>query len=249
MVAVKEKENVIYIKFSSRVWWALRKKFIQSMPSRVTENYLAGILNIAASTAKLTIIPPLKKMGLIDSEGKPTERAIRWRDDEQYPGVCAEIRKELYPQELLDTFSGQDAPRSSVENWFARTTGVGESASQKMASFYLLLTEANPAKQENTSNTAKAPKPPQATSQASRSRTAPAKTVTTEKSNGTAHEPLPKEQMQNIQPKPPQNGYSITPTLHIDVQIHIPPDASPQQIDSIFSSMAKHLYKGHSVNE
>ena len=61
MVAVKEKENVIYIKFSSRVWWALRKKFIQSMPSRVTENYLAGILNIAASTAKLTIIPPLKK--------------------------------------------------------------------------------------------------------------------------------------------------------------------------------------------
>jgi hypothetical protein len=249
MVVVKEKENVIYTKFSERIWWALRKKFSQTIPSRVTENYLAGILGIAANTAKLTIIPPLKKMGLIDSEGKPTERAIRWRDDEHYPDVCAEIRNALYPQELLDTFSGQDAPRGSVESWFARTTGVGESASQKMASFYLLLTEANPAKQENTSNTTKAPKSPNTTSQASRSRVASGKKDTTEKSNGNTHEPVQTKSTESIKPQPPQNGYSITPTLHIDIQIHIPPDATPQQIDSIFSSMAKHLYKGNGVNE
>lgn len=249
MVAVKEKESVIYIKFSERIWWALRKKFSQSMPSRVTENYLSGVLGIAANTAKLTLIPPLKKMGLIDGDGKPTELAVRWRDDEQYPDVCAEIRKKLYPQELLDTFSGQDAPRTSVENWFARTTGVGESASQKMASFYLLLTEANPAKQENISNTAKTPKAVKISSQASRSRTASAKKNTTEKSNGKADEPMPPEPAESRKPQPPQNGYSITPTLHIDIQIHIPPDASPEQIEHIFASMAKHLYKGNSVNE
>lgn len=243
MVAVKEQENVGYIQFSSRVWWALRKKFIQSMPSRVTDNYLVGILSIASSTAKLTIIPPLKKMGLIDSEGKPTQRAIRWRDDGQYPDVCAEIREELYPQELLDTFPDQNASRTSVENWFARTTGVGESASGKMALFYLLLTEANPAKQENTSNTAKT------SSQASKSNTASTKKAKPDKSSGTAQEPLPQEPIQSSQPQPPQNGNSIMPTLHIDIQIHIPPDASPEQIEHIFASMAKHLYKGNSVNE
>lgn len=32
------------------------------------------------------------------------------------------------------------------------------------------------------------------------------------------------------------------PGLHIDVQIHIAPEASPEQIDQIFASMAKHLY-------
>lgn len=33
-----------------------------------------------------------------------------------------------------------------------------------------------------------------------------------------------------------------TPTIHIDVQIHISADAKPEQIDQIFASMAKHLY-------
>jgi hypothetical protein len=32
------------------------------------------------------------------------------------------------------------------------------------------------------------------------------------------------------------------PALHIDVQIHISPEASSDQIDQIFASMAKHLY-------
>ena len=32
------------------------------------------------------------------------------------------------------------------------------------------------------------------------------------------------------------------PSLHIDVQIHISPESSSEQIDQIFASMAKHLY-------
>jgi len=32
------------------------------------------------------------------------------------------------------------------------------------------------------------------------------------------------------------------PALHIDIQIHISPEASADQIDQIFASMAKHLY-------
>jgi hypothetical protein len=36
---------------------------------------------------------------------------------------------------------------------------------------------------------------------------------------------------------------SFIPKLHIDIQIHISPDATPQQIDHIFESMAKHIYR------
>jgi Family of unknown function (DUF5343) len=246
MVAVKE--NVSYIMFPSSYWWGLRKKFNQSVPARVTEGFLAGVLGIGANTAKITVIPPLKKMGLIDSDGKPTERAIRWRDDGQYPDVCAEIRSELYPQELLDTFSGDDAPRTAVENWFART-GVGRSASTKMASFYLLLAEANPVKQDGTSSTAKTPKTARTSTQAAKANTASAKRPTAVKSNGNAQVSMQQEQAELIYPHPPQNGSRITPSLHIDIQIHISPDASPEQIESIFSSMARHLYKENSVNE
>lgn len=44
-------------------------------------------------------------------------------------------------------------------------------------------------------------------------------------------------------PLPPQAAnQSTAPSLHIDIQIHIPSDASPEQLDKIFASMAKHLY-------
>ena len=35
---------------------------------------------------------------------------------------------------------------------------------------------------------------------------------------------------------------SSGPTLHIDIQIHVSPEASAEQIDKIFESMAKHIY-------
>ena len=35
---------------------------------------------------------------------------------------------------------------------------------------------------------------------------------------------------------------SNRPNLHIDLQIHISPESTPEQIECIFASMAKHLY-------
>lgn len=40
----------------------------------------------------------------------------------------------------------------------------------------------------------------------------------------------------------PRDKVGGGPSLHIDVQIHISPEASAEQIDQIFASMAKHLY-------
>ena len=39
------------------------------------------------------------------------------------------------------------------------------------------------------------------------------------------------------------HAQSSSPSLHIDIQVHISPDTTPEQIDKIFESMAKHLYK------
>lgn len=42
---------------------------------------------------------------------------------------------------------------------------------------------------------------------------------------------------------PPTLPTQIAPSLHIDIQIHIASDASPDQIEQIFASMGKHLYR------
>ena len=38
------------------------------------------------------------------------------------------------------------------------------------------------------------------------------------------------------------------PSVHIDFQIHISPEASPEQIDQIFESMRRHLYRNTASN-
>jgi hypothetical protein len=38
-------------------------------------------------------------------------------------------------------------------------------------------------------------------------------------------------------------GNQSQPSIHLNIQIHISPESTPDQIDKIFSSMAKHLYK------
>ncbi|MFC4278308.1 DUF5343 domain-containing protein [Achromobacter aloeverae] len=38
------------------------------------------------------------------------------------------------------------------------------------------------------------------------------------------------------------NGIHGIPAVHIDIQVHISADSSPEQIDQIFKSMGKHLY-------
>lgn len=43
-------------------------------------------------------------------------------------------------------------------------------------------------------------------------------------------------------PPPPDGRGTLEPALHIDIQIHISPEATVDQIDQIFASMAKHLY-------
>lgn len=50
-------------------------------------------------------------------------------------------------------------------------------------------------------------------------------------------------------PPPGDSGMGqAQPSLHIDIQIHISPDAKPEQIEQIFSSMEKHLYKGKNTS-
>lgn len=57
--------------------------------------------------------------------------------------------------------------------------------------------------------------------------------------SGPVHTPVASQPVTHAQHTPPANH---SPSVHIDIQIHISPEASGDQIDQIFKSMAKHLY-------
>ena len=55
--------------------------------------------------------------------------------------------------------------------------------------------------------------------------------------------PKPKvEQPPVVPPKNPPSGGQTNPSVHLDIQVHISPDASPAQIEQIFAMMAKHIF-------
>lgn len=206
-------------------WWALRKKFKQSLPGVVTDSYLATVLDMQANSARANVLPFLKALGIIDDEGKTGERARQWRDDGHYAAVCKEILKAVYPQELLDAVTDM-SQRSQAERWFANKTGVGESAAQRMAALYGVLLEADATKQPDD--------------KVERARPQPARPAIPQRARPQPARPaIPVEpEVRRSAPNAPQ-----VPGININLEIHISADSTPDQIDAIFASMAKHIYQ------
>ena len=225
-------ESNSYPMLSVSNWWNIRKKFKQTIPGTVTASYLSSVLNMQERSATNNIMPYLRQIGIIDAEGKTGERAKLWRDDIDYPRACDEIRKEIYPQELLDIPCVTDEDRESIKRWFARTTGTGEKTVGKITAFYFLLCDKDPSKEPAT-------KQGNSTKAKSTSRSSP-KPVNVET------EGEPKENIQNQQTDASNTHPACKPNIpaiNINLQIHISSDASPEQIDKIFESMSKHIYK------
>ncbi|MYA34697.1 MAG: hypothetical protein F4164_06210 [Gemmatimonadales bacterium] len=172
----------------------------------------------------------LRAVGLVDKDGTPTPRANGWRDDELYAEVCKEIREEVYPQELRDAVPDTSGAGDAAQGWFMRTTGCGQSAARKMASLYSLLTDADPsAGQKQTSRKQKEP---------SRSRP--------NKKQPASAAPEKKQRSQPKQSPSPALPDPEMPEVRLNLEIRIDASVTPDQIDQIFASMAKHIYRRRS---
>jgi hypothetical protein len=215
-------------------WWTLRERFKRSIPSQLEGAMLASILNTQENSARANVMPGLRQIGLIDAAGKVNqELAARWRDDAEYATVCEEIRETVYPEGLLHTAPDPKTDRAAAERWFAGTTKQGTAAVTKMVSFYQLLSDARVAEpKERTQPTGRVPRTRQPTAAqlgVPATRVEPAAAAATP---ALIQEP----------PPPLRERAARSPSIHIDVQVHISADAKADQIDQIFASMAKHLY-------
>ena len=221
--------TVAYPKIPESNWWKLRDQFKKTLPTIVTTAYLKSLLGFNSEGAAQNLIGPLRQMGLIDDAQKPTGRANDWRSDAKYGEVCEAILADVYPQELRDLYGGPDLDRHAVETWFMDNAALGQAAAARNTHLYVLLNDATPQSSEN--------KPADAKPRSTRAATA-------RKPRGNATSASTQARgSQTPSGGTPADDSTRTdgPAIHLDFQIHITPEAGPEQIDAIFAAMAKHF--------
>lgn len=240
-----------YPRLSATAWWRLRARFRQSIPNPVSAGFLATFFDTTTDSASNNFLRPLKALGLVDQDNRATERANRWRHDEDYPAVCEEIRDDIYPAELRDAQPCPNPDRGAVENWFSRVTGQGNAAVKQMAALYVLLCEATPRDSAGDGASSKrvAAKPLK-----SKQKALPANRRSKNGSDQNAELSTPIQAMDTPRIVDSSSAgttsrQNLAPSLHIDIQIHISSDASGEQIDQIFKSMATHLFRDRPAAE
>lgn len=215
---------------SETSWWALRQQFKKTIPTVVSISYLKSLLGLTSDQSARNILSPLKQMKIIDEEGKPLPRANDWRNDDKYSQVCKDILIEVYPSELLDLFPDENVDNTSVKNWFMDVCAIGASGASKTAATFCLLKKGKIKDMSEKSETKKSQKGSTVKKEALQRQDISTNPVASQQSIALQAEPL------NVQ------SNNIVPSVHIDLQIHISPEASTEQIDTIFASIAKHLY-------
>ena len=219
-------------------WWALRRQFHNTLPKgAVDSNYLASVFQIERKFAQ-NLVPMLRTLGIVDDDLKPTELANRWRLDDSYAEACGEMLERTYPQGLLDAAPGPNVDVEQATRWIARHLGIGISSAQQAATTYALIAARDPAVAETTSGTNK----PKATEAPQRIRT------TADRQNAKAKSAVnvvTATQSELHETRTNGTGHVhkyAPPTVHIDLQIHISPNMSNDQIEKVFESMGKHLF-------
>lgn len=221
-----EQNNNSYPMIPEKNWWAIRNKFKASVPTTVTPTYITTLLSLGSdASANSNVIYPMKRMGLLDDENKPTALANDWRLDDKYGEACSVIIRNVYPTELLELFPNSTVDRNSAKNWFMRN-GVGQVAANKMAALFILLKSGEIKEKE-----------------ISQKKSVAATKGARKQSSNIAASAQVTERLENKDLAPLNtNSRPVRPNLHIDLQIHISPDSTPEQIETIFASMAKHFY-------
>ncbi len=165
------------------------------------------------STNDRPIVKIVKFIGFANSSGQPTTRWQSYRDQNQSKRIMAQGILEGY-SELFEQYpDAYQRNDEDLKNYFRANSTAGEQViTYTLGTFKILCSLA-----DFSQNGSKSEEEPQNFLDA----------------ENQSNMPLPSSVASH------QSG---KPSLHIDVQIHIDSDATPEQIDQIFKSMAKHLY-------
>jgi Family of unknown function (DUF5343) len=160
-----------------------------------------------------SLIGVLKIAQLIDSSQVPTPLWQKFRGSNGAKDLAQGIRKGY--AELFGVYpDAHSRSNSELENVFSQSSKAGRQAISKAVSTFKNLSSAADFSQMDD----------------------PVSASTETFETSALHQPV------GVSAPSRTQGRGASPNLHIDVQVHVSADASPEQIDQIFASMAKHLY-------
>lgn len=170
------------------------------------------------SSNDASLLGILKLIGLVDGSGVPTPRWSRYRGA-NHDEVLGDLIREGYAELFAVYPDAWQRSASDLEHVFSTSSSAGKQVISKAVSTFKNLCD--DAKFSPVSDQTEL-----------------------QMKTGPIHKPVVASGMV----KEAVVSSPMTPSLHIDVQLHISPEASAEQIDQIFKSMAKHLY-GAKENE
>ncbi len=193
-------------------------KFIQEIPSRGVPDKLTGkelaSLGYTSSNDK-TIIPVLKSLDILNSNGTPTESFQKLRDKSKAPSILGSCIKSAY-SELYKLYP--DAHKQSVDvlsNYFSQHSSAGAATIRNIVKTFNALCKI-----------------------ASFEDVTPTPTVQTQAPN------LPQSRASaevNLQPRRQGPKANFDQKIHFNIQVHIPGDQTPEVYESIFKNLGKYV--------
>lgn len=182
------------------------------IPSKATVQWLKTIGFKSSNDASL--LGMLKAVGLVDSSNVPTPTWSNYRGA-KHREVLGEAIQRGYAELFAVYADAWQRSNSDLEHVFATSTTAGKQViSKTVASFKALCECADFGVAGEPSNQ-------------SIHTTSPLHSPVVDSSGST---------------QAFATHAKAAPSIHIDLQIHVSPEATPEQIDQIFKSMAKHLY-------
>ena len=154
----------------------------------------------------------LKTVALVDASSIPTGVWSRYRGA-NHKKILGDAIKNGYAELFAVYPDAWQTPNADLEHVFSTSSSAGKQVIQKAVSTFKALCE--------SAEFGPADQQPAASVQ-----------------TGPIHAPV------SAAPQTTRSAQQNTaaPSVHIDLQIHISPEASTDQIDQVFKSMAKHLY-------
>lgn len=183
------------------------------VPNKVTTKWMESIGYKSSNDRSMVVV--LQQIKFIDSSNTPTDRWVSFRGS-NYRKELADAIKTGY-SELYNTYpEAHSLSNDDLASYFSTKSSAGKQVITKTVSTFKTLCEfADFSSVINSS---------------------PNNSNDTENTTRSFIPPSHRDQITH-------DELPFTPKLHIDIQIHISPDSTPKQIEQIFESMAKHIFR------
>lgn len=164
-----------------------------------------------ASSNYRAVIPLLKALGFLSADGSPTSRYHEYRSTVQSKRVMAEAIRDAYGDLFTIKAKPTSADRKLIEGKFKSTHNASPTTAKLMASTFYALLDLADLS------------------------TSPEQKAETMDSSKEASEPAIQEEAPS-----PSKGHS-RPSLHYNIQIHLPATKDIEVFNAIFKSLKEHL--------